>query len=68
VAAILAKQHAQRADGQIDRETTALATMRMNDPDNRLEAAGRRLDDMLNAGRAGNMGTMYRFTPQEVQP
>jgi hypothetical protein len=37
--------------------------MTLGDPNNRLEAAGRRFEDMLDAGRRGEMGTMYRFNP-----
>jgi hypothetical protein len=69
VDAIQRAQHAARADGQIDRDTPAFVAMTMGDPNNRLEAAGRRFDDMLNTARAGNYGTMYKFTPnQEAQP
>jgi len=65
VQAIQAKQHAQRANGEIDADTPALVAMTMGDPNNRLEAAGRRFDDMLNAGRAGHYGTMYKFNPEQ---
>jgi hypothetical protein len=71
VQAIQAKQHAQRANGDIDSGTPAFVAMTLGDPNNRLEAAGRRYDDMLNAGRAGNYSSMYKFQPtpnQEVQP
>jgi len=45
VQAIQAKQHAQRANGEIDADTPALVAMTMGDPNNRLEAAGRRFGD-----------------------
>jgi hypothetical protein len=65
VAALQAKQHAQRVNGEIDANTPALVAMALGDPHTRLEAAGRRFDDMLNAGRRGEMGTMYRFNPEQ---
>jgi len=65
VAALQTKQHAQRANGDIDRDTPAFVAMTLSDPNSRLEAAGRRFDDMLGAGRRGEMGTMYRFNPTE---
>jgi hypothetical protein len=68
VAAIQRAQRAARADGQIDSNTPALAAMRMNDPDGRLEQKGRLFDELLNAGNRGEYGTMHRFTPQEAQP
>jgi hypothetical protein len=65
VRAIQAKQRAQRAAGEIDADTPALVAMTLGDPNTRLEAAGRRFEDMLNAGRQGNYGTMYKFNPQQ---
>ena len=67
IKAIQAKQHAQRANGDIDAGTPAFVAMTMGDPNNRLEAAGRRFDDMLGAGRRGEMGSMYRFPPNSNQ-
>jgi hypothetical protein len=63
VQAIQRAQLAARANGQIERDTPAFVAMTMGDPNNRLEAAGRRFEDMLGAGRAGNYGSMYRFNP-----
>jgi hypothetical protein len=67
VQAIQAQQRAARADGQIDSDTPALAAMRMNDTDTRLEQKGRLFEELLNAGNRGEYGTMHRFTPQEAQ-
>jgi hypothetical protein len=67
VQAIQAKQHALRASGEIDSSTPALVAMSMGDPNNRLEAAGRRFDELLGAERRGEMGTMYRFNPNPNQ-
>jgi len=65
LAPTLARVAALQANGDIDRDTPAFVAMTLSDPNSRLEAAGRRFDDMLGAGRRGEMGTMYRFNPTE---
>jgi hypothetical protein len=67
VQAIQAQQHAARADGQIDSDTPALAAMRMNDTDTRLEQKGRLFEELLNAGNRGDYGTMVRLSPQSQE-
>jgi hypothetical protein len=66
VAALQAKQYAQRATGQIDSGTPALVAMTMDDPNSRLEAAGRRTDELLTAAKAGHYGVMHTFGREGV--
>jgi hypothetical protein len=61
VEAIQRQQLAQRTDDVLP----ALVAMKMNDPDNRLEAAGTRFDEMLGAARRGDFGTMHRLDPEK---
>jgi hypothetical protein len=66
IQAIQAQQHAQRANGDIDRDTPAFAAMAMGDTNERLSASAERFEDMLGASRAGHYGTFHKLNPKEA--
>ena len=66
VRAIQARQRQLRAEGAIDHNATALGAMIVAENDTTdLDRAGRRWDELVDAERRGDFGTMHRFTPQE---
>jgi hypothetical protein len=67
VAAIQARQCAQRANGDIDSGMDAFAVMTMDDPNDRLTAAGQQFEELLGAAQRGDYGVMHRLDPKEGQ-
>ena len=59
--AIQAHQERLRADGLIDKDTSAFVAMTTGERHGRWDSAGRRFDEFVAADRAGHYGTMHVF-------